>query len=509
MNNRKAEMSVIQFDQLPDLCLEKIFEFLNLRDLANCRAVNRLFKSYAEQAVDELKVTDDGAPCAELKGLPRGYYSSLGCLPDLTERPIDFENLISRKAFESTKSSPFNLDRLKFLHVHHFGNLDIEILNGFQKLVHLEIILPPVDTIATLILPNLKVLILRTIDRFHLSDRAYVLKTPQLEVLACGKINKIRVEFPETIKRLECDYQKENGLAKFKNLQVLNLRKVYGALNAVLSSDWSDLKELNLETIPHFSDHNVLLSSLADIMNQRAALQRKELKIYLDDVLLEDAAQLMQHAGKQDFQLKYYQLLRDDIHNSVYTVDFNELSTELTTGFFERFPAIRFLNATGPVDRERFEWFLKNATAVRELRLTDTSLDQAFMENLHSLNDRLTSLQVNGSSDFITNFDFILQFEHLTKFETDRQLQGLDLPRKAFQLLRKLKSFYFKKEAKRVEIERSYGSYSFCEVVPYPYGTSRFSRDNLQWEKLVDLYDKRERDRHNQIKCWLGDSDLD
>ena len=42
-------------DQLPHLCLKKIFSFLNLRDLIRFRAVNRQFKLYADEAtVDEL-----------------------------------------------------------------------------------------------------------------------------------------------------------------------------------------------------------------------------------------------------------------------------------------------------------------------------------------------------------------------------------------------------------------------------------------------------------------------
>lgn len=42
--------SAIQLDQLPYLCLRKIFEFFDWQDLLKCRAVCRLFKFYADEA---------------------------------------------------------------------------------------------------------------------------------------------------------------------------------------------------------------------------------------------------------------------------------------------------------------------------------------------------------------------------------------------------------------------------------------------------------------------------
>ena len=47
-NNQGAEMSAIQFDHLPYLCLKRIFGFLDPPDLVRCRRVNRQFKFFAD-----------------------------------------------------------------------------------------------------------------------------------------------------------------------------------------------------------------------------------------------------------------------------------------------------------------------------------------------------------------------------------------------------------------------------------------------------------------------------
>ena len=59
-------MAAIQLDQLPHLSLQKVFSFLNCLDLVRCRAVNRLFKTYADEAPvndERLVVSDEGSNC--------------------------------------------------------------------------------------------------------------------------------------------------------------------------------------------------------------------------------------------------------------------------------------------------------------------------------------------------------------------------------------------------------------------------------------------------------------
>ena len=487
-------MDAIQFDQLPYLCLRKIFAFLNLRDLIKCRATTRQFKFYADEAaVDELVVKDKEIEC---RRYCKHWY--------LTDRPIDFENSIGPNAFASVDSSSLKLDQqLKFLHIHleDFASFDLKVLNGFKQLVHLEIKSEMDNHTRTLILPNLMVLDVRA----H-QHASYVLKTPKLEVLACENVERIEVEYPERIKRLICDYRGgENHMAKFKNLLTLDCRFIFCDLNRIRLSDWKDLKELNLHMAGDNGDrYEELRSSLVALMCERAALRSGELKLYLDDVLLVDAKQLPLDYETMDapgaFWFTNFRMLRHHSYPEVNELQFDhlmKLDVELSDDFFDRFPAIEYLTAIGRVDRDQFDLFLNKATALRVLTLKNTSLDQTFMDRLPKLSSRLIHLNVYESSGLLTNFNFVLQFEQLQVFQTDRQLGSLDLAAKAFRQLNELQRFQFGagKECVEVCLLRFKNDYQLsflqldkldnepCDLI--------FCQGNLQWTELVALYEQK------------------
>ena len=486
------------FDQLPDLCLRKIFAFLNLRDLIKCRAVNRQFKYYADLAnVDELVVQRGTSSCkGSFQSRCRNWY--------LTDRPIEFENSVSANAFASLKSSPLKLDQLKFLHVHlPSASVDFAILNGLKQLVHLEIKSEKeIGASRQLNLPNLRVLDVRAFEH-----GSYVLKTPKLEVLACENIARVQVEHPEAIKRLECQYRGDvHHLMRFKNLESLDCRCIGCDLDGVDLSGWANLKVLDLsvamecydeENYPEFRD------SLVAIIRQRAALKRDELKLYLKDVLLTDEKQLPLDYEIMDYPDAFWFLnhsqLRRDAYPSVNELQYDflmELGVELSDDFFRRFPAIEYLTAKGPVDRDDFEWFLKRATALRSLTLKNTLLSQAAMENLPKICSELTNLEVQDSAGLVTDFNFVLQFKHLEVFETDRQLGSLDVVAKAFQQLEELAVFAFRAGKECVEIERiskpKYNlSFWTVSASDNKAGTLKLEQNDLEWSELATLYDQR------------------
>ena len=280
-------MSQLAIDQLPDLCLRRIFAFLSLRDLSTCKAVCRLFKFYADQvAVRELVVRwlflcDD--PC-------RWY---------LTDKPIEWEDAISPNAFESLQRSPLQVrQQLKFLHIHSFEdtNSNFQFLNACEQLIHLEIYwwqdYSPPNFECTL--ANLRLLSLG-----HSRYPPLVLKTPRLEALQCKHLESIGFEYPETIKKLECDYNDTNAivLAKFKNLEAFKCDIAGGVLDRVLQlAVCKPLKELNLRLnwrrIKRGS-FETFRSSLTNLLSTSAnSKSGEELKIYFDDVRLLDASQL-------------------------------------------------------------------------------------------------------------------------------------------------------------------------------------------------------------------------
>ena len=273
-------MEPVKFDQLPYLCLKKIFGFLDLRDLARCRAVSRQFKYYVEQesTVDELAVFP-------------GSRFTIDKPKYLTDRPIERASLISRKALESVRLWLPKLEKqVKFLHLcestHSSFDFDSEFANRFQQLQYLRVDPMHEITTWTLTLPNLKVL-----NALHCVFGSYVLKTPKLEVLACSYIciAFIEVEHPETIKKIECDvtFGQGNGLEVFKNLQVLIFHDYSDSLSAneLHLSNWKDLKELQLNTNPEL-DYEECQNSVVNLMRQITESKR-ELKLYLNGTLVE------------------------------------------------------------------------------------------------------------------------------------------------------------------------------------------------------------------------------
>ena len=479
-------------DQLPHLCLKKIFSFLNLRGLISCRAVNRQFKFYADEAtVDELIVRNEWCECSS-------WFE--GC--HQTYRRIDHESSLSPNAFAfaSLKSSPFKLnEQLKYLHVHLGHRFDLNSLSkhltDFRQLEHLEIRGSYQTKTVTLILPNLKMLYIG----YQRRGPSFILNTPKLEVLKCYVISRIQVEHPETIKRLECGYHGEPyQVDKFKNVQVLILNSLVRNFGAIYNclSDWVHLRELHLNATLY--DHDVLSgrrkgplnwnSVLFCVMSERAKLKREELKLYTHGVLLIDEEQLNYYGSipLTGFCVRNYRHLYRDSYFEPIELDYKWIADlELSSEFFVRFPRIQRLIATGPVERDRFEWFLQNATELTYIRLTNTSLDQAFMERLPKLISRLGSLKLCGSCGQITNFDFILQFEQLWCFKTKQDLGSLDLATKAFKQLEKLCFFEFKAGNQSIDIYRP-----STDKGNYNLSIQDFRKENLKWNEVVALYEQ-------------------
>ena len=500
-------MDAFNFEQLPDLCLQKVFAFLNVQDLVKCWAVNRLFKSYADRTqVTELAVRDD-------KDFWYGY-GRFGIWFQ-TDRIIDFQDSISPRAFVSAKSSPFKLhQQLKFLHFCTRKSFDFKILNDLKQLVHLEFN----AWHYTVALPNLKVLNIRCRESF-------VLNTPKLEVLQCIWIGDIELKYPATIKRLECDRVDFNhpNLTKLINLEALGCSLDETRLNEIPGrlSNWTGLKELhlkfNLIDCEEKSDHERIRGSLTRILHERTSLKRDDLKISLNDMLLIDEGHLPNFdtylcpgfkrkcdwefwANSADTRSRFmnYKLIyyTDFQVNEVDFCELAELNFEISEDFFERFPRIRRVIAENPVDPEMFEWFLQNATELRELELSQSNLDQAFFNRLPKLASRLTRLLVHGSFGLVTDFQFLFHLKQLEEFKADRAFHSFDLAATIFRESQTLKSFCFRTGNELVQIKRSFAlednySLQFFVIKDNEAGAQTFCRKNLRWSELATLYDSR------------------
>lgn len=397
-------MSGLTIDQLPDLCLRRIFSFLSWCTLRRCRTVCSLFKFYADQTeVTKLYV---------IITYPRRGNPGT--------RPIDTKNTLSFNKFSTlnpfqyklTESQIRLLQQVKFLHVtppDRNRTMYTDVLNQFKQLVQLEIKNTHGEIHRfigqrELSLPNLRVLNLT-----HQILDPPVLNTPKLEVLRNKEIQKLPIKYPETIKRLESNYPGKLMMAKFKNVEVFSCELSDALLlSKDLSSVWKNLRELNIDLRilninPYFynlsrQDYERFGRSLREILNQRAILGREELKVYWRDVLLVDDSQLEDYdlmADAASYQIKYYYLLRVGYSSNVTHINYNDLvgqRARSSSDFFKKFPSIQSVNVIGPVERDLLEWFLGKTSKLSKLNLTNTWWGQEFLAKLPNLLNRPSNL---------------------------------------------------------------------------------------------------------------------
>lgn len=234
-------MDELTLDQLPYLCMKRIFEYLDLSDLVRCRAVSRQFKEYAEETqVTELIVSDHLVPCSGQHSRPCSRWR-------LIDAPMNFGRAISWSTLFS--GQPLNLNlQLKSLHVHlKDSDFDAEALNAFEHLVHLEVFGRLRDTRRgqpiTLALPKLKFLHVQYDGDSGQSDRHF-LNTPSLEVLKCDSSDTFQFNYPETVIQLTLYIERQLDslpvqtlLTTLKNLKELALEMNFLYLVSYLQAD--------------------------------------------------------------------------------------------------------------------------------------------------------------------------------------------------------------------------------------------------------------------------------
>lgn len=286
-------MSQLEIVQLPDLCLKCIFDFFDLRNLARCREVCRLFKFYADQAdVHELAVDET-------------EYASYDLEWHWTGLPVNPENYV--RWYELSAPEPPQLrlhQQLKSLCIHQRFDFDLDLvlLNNFKGLIHLDIksdLFTSEGGKNRLVLPNLRTLSLHDTTCDGLDPRwatdILVLSTPRLAVLQTNSIEFLHLEHPETVRELESDYKNKIKMAKFTNLEVFKC-DIDESLNRELLSVLKNLKKLVLVFMGLAGvrdDHAAYKSALDHLLHQRTLLEMNELKIYWNRVLICNANQLV------------------------------------------------------------------------------------------------------------------------------------------------------------------------------------------------------------------------
>lgn len=476
-------MNQLAIDQLPYLCLREIFSYFGLRDVARCRLVCRLFKFYADLvAVRELVVY---TPCNDRKS---HWY--------LTDRQIEYKDEINPQEFASLRKSHQLRQQLNFLRIHVLEGAHFEYLNDFDQLIHLEIGYWQGTVHSPLVctLPNLRVLNLGWINP------RLVLKTPRLEVLKSVCVEDLDFEYPETIKRLECDETRRKKMAALKNLEVFSCVADGDAFYRVRHC-WMRLKELDLR----FTDwsyfgkrkyeafRRVFTSCLGTITESGA-----ELKINFEDVRLVEVGQLedFNFMNTYGFYMKNYKWITGDRRLRLRCINYGDLMDlvqELSSDFFERFPSIRTVQVTRLVDPNQLAWFLKHTRNPPTLIVSST-LGEQFLSNLANINDRLMHLKIiEGHPNAISNFDFLLQFRSLCSFVTDLPIErAFDLAENLFKQTVVFGRFEWKAPwNERIVIRRDPSAEDRFELTFLEDKTIKSCLTKRKWISLPGHYEKR------------------
>lgn len=294
-------------------------------------------------------------------------------------------------------------------------------------------------------------------------------------------------------------------LDSFKNLVHLEFK---GGCFSSKSVNLTNLKELSVHVSfigEEPASYEAFRSLLINALNRLPAL-----KIYLNNVHIVDGSQLEDFDSMKDcrrFVFKNFRRLEENFKDTqIRDIDYSKLVVlhqELSSDFFNKFPSIQTVEATGLVNPDQFERFLANVAELQVLKLINTSLDQKFMNRLPIINNRVTELKIQQGLNSATNFDFTLQFNRLCCFETDQSFEAhSDLAMKVFHLTDfSLISFQMGGAIRVVVIERDKKDHRdekrFVLLLLLQNGDCQeaiFDKTELKWNELLCLYEQKKKE---------------
>lgn len=430
--------------------LLQIFGFLGLNDLIKSKSVCKLWNELiSTMRIERLFVG------LNLEDKEKWFHSDWPCKASELCHPKLF--------FAQCKKSI--LSNLKYLKIKNDIFLrkyfDPNGLNQFGQLVQLELDFSCEN--LSLALPNLEVLLLDlgyNRPEVHLNCR-------RLRVLSyCEAFDEdlLRIEHPDTIRVLESQMAGAK-LARFRNLECLRRTTFqFGFLDVATM-----LKLRNLKAFHYDHDISAFVNEgfdkirqiLTNFMRQRRASGRFSLKFYFSGLLLidenlNDIDFCLETKNGRDFiapeslYMNNYERLQEHLA-FVEDVDYSRLFglvDVLPEDYFRRFCNLRTVTAKCPLDEQHFLGFLKNVYCLRSLTLCGPSLSQTFFDSLPRLcslihlylHDAVKENEDNRSENYENknerdkrendedneelqlNFNFIGQFERLSRLEIERNL---------------------------------------------------------------------------------------
>ena len=464
----KLTKRVTSIEDLPPEMINELFEYLPLKDLAAYSLVNKRWHSiYAAFKLHTLVANDFDVHDRYCYVRTKWFHSN---------QPIQDEEQCSPAMFLRLAEKPLlsNLKQLAlFIHMLEF---DLNELNRFEQLVHLEI-----DSLSSVKNVHLNLLRLRVLAIYSLNDNCpLTVDCPQLHTLLYSNGRKgakmLDVKHPETIRYLSTDLVGAQ-LAPFKSVESLETWKSPWTSEALLSLP--RLRELhynrNIEAFFLFFSASGRIKfdrmkrKLSEFLVVAKRLKGRDFRfnfcgfqltnVNLDQIDFgvqvdesddeededEDNEGGIERLYNEYVYMKNYHLIEPGALHFVHRIDYTRLLSNVTGEFPRCFPQkftdIEEVQVHSVVeDSDHLLWFLKSQRFLRSLELEDTKLSQEFYDQLPAAARSLTKLYLKGEhceNELQLNFNFISDLSRLSMFKI-RRAQTLEL---AISLVRCLGRF--------------------------------------------------------------------
>ena len=416
-------------EDLPPEMISELFEYLHPKDLAACSLVNKRWHSiYATFKLHRLVVTEYDRYHYLVK-----WLSSNQPIQEAERcRPVMFCRLAEKPL----------LSNLEHLAVTGSFTFDLNRLNQFGRLVHLEINLPSSSLAGKevhLNLPRLRVLVFHDFNY----DCALSIDCPELNSLAYYAETRhshlLNVKHPETIRKLKtCLTGRE--LEPFKNVECL-VTNQFEAISQDTLRTLSRLRELrydrDIESIFEHEFNYEVKRTLSKFVGEAQRLKGNDFRFtfsgfqltnvnvnrvnfggeVLEEETEEDIIHESEYAFNEYVYMKNYHLIEPGALQFIQRVHYSSLLScvngEFPRCFSQKFTGIEEVQVDGLVkDPDHLLWFLKSLRFLKELELRNVKLSQKFYDQLPASANSLVCLKLKGywKNGLHLNFDFFGQF---------------------------------------------------------------------------------------------------
>lgn len=418
---------------------------------------------------------------------------------------IDYLNL-HHFDYESFRN---NFHNLQFFKINYLIEDNLEQLNHFPRLVHLEI-----DNLPRL--SEDKILNLKFLKVFKFQSGLFkgriIVNSNHLEILCLVNLNQIKPLDLNLLKYIEVDYCNESNqkLDQLNNLEILVYKKIG------LNQDFSSLElPYNIKQLHFYSydsvysqeDLNkmrkVFLSILGILMNyQRKGLNSLQvffegIELFQYKIRFEDYGFDLRNDLVYDYTLKLIQKNYDNTADilpeycNINYIDLENAFVNIPDNFFQKFNLITCVYANQSVlDLEKFALFLKNCEKLSRLGLFCLELDQKFLDQLCNYSMKEFNLEFDLTEENkLINYEFLFKFNALFKFKTTQNL-SLNFIMQLMYKLRFLKDLEFYCSDKLVKIKKTDKDLYDLKIGRKEYSTKYFSYPDILIEELFDLINK-------------------